>query len=115
MSHLPPMTQGDATAPQGPVLPVQNSAFLQVRQQAPAHRPDQLIIHADRGRSMTSQPVALLLATLGVVPSHSRPHVSNDNPFSEAQFKTPSSMRILFVTPYLPSPLASAHSAASTA
>jgi putative transposase len=37
---------------------------------------------------MTSQPVALLLATLGVVPSHSRPHVSNDNPFSEAQFKT---------------------------
>ncbi len=49
---------------------------------------DQLIIHADRGPSMTSQPVALLLATLGVVPSHSRPHVSNDNPFSEAQFKT---------------------------
>jgi putative transposase len=37
---------------------------------------------------MTSQPVALLLATLGVVSSHSRPHVSNDNPFSEAQFKT---------------------------
>jgi len=50
--------------------------------------PDQLIIHADRGPAMTSQPVALLLATLGVVPSHSRPHVSNDNPFSEAQFKT---------------------------
>jgi putative transposase len=49
---------------------------------------DQLIIHADRGPSMTSQPVALLLATLGVVPSHSRPHVSDDNPFSEAQFKT---------------------------
>ncbi len=48
----------------------------------------QLIIHADRGPSMTSQPVALLLATLGVVPSHSRPHVSDDNPFSEAQFKT---------------------------
>jgi len=37
---------------------------------------------------MTSQPVALLPATLGVVPSHSRPHVSDDNPFSEAQFKT---------------------------
>jgi putative transposase len=48
----------------------------------------QLIIHADRGPSMTSQPVALLLATLGVLPSHSRPHVSDDNPFSEAQFKT---------------------------
>ena len=50
--------------------------------------PAQLIIHADRGPSMTSQPVALLLATLGVVPSHSRPQVSDDNPFSEAQFKT---------------------------
>ena len=50
--------------------------------------PDQLTIHADRGPSMTSQPVALLLATLGVVPSHSRPQVSDDNPFSEAQFKT---------------------------
>jgi putative transposase len=50
--------------------------------------PDQLIIHADRGPAMTSKPVALLLATLGVVPSHSRPHVSDDNPFSEAQFKT---------------------------
>ncbi|OGK98662.1 MAG: hypothetical protein A3E31_03560 [Candidatus Rokubacteria bacterium RIFCSPHIGHO2_12_FULL_73_22] len=37
---------------------------------------------------MTSQPVALLLATLGVVPSHSRPQVSDDNPFSEAPFKT---------------------------
>jgi putative transposase len=48
----------------------------------------QLTIHADRGPSMTSQPVALLLATLGVVPSHSRPQVSDDNPFSEAQFKT---------------------------
>jgi putative transposase len=50
--------------------------------------PGQLIIHADRGPSMTSQSVALLLATLGVVPSHSRPQVSDDNPFSEAQFKT---------------------------
>ena len=50
--------------------------------------PDQLTIHADRGPSMTSQPVALLLATLGVVSSHSRPQVSDDNPFSEAQFKT---------------------------
>jgi putative transposase len=50
--------------------------------------PDQLTIHADRGPSMTSQPVALLLATLGVVPSHSRPQVSDDNPFSEAQFTT---------------------------
>jgi putative transposase len=37
---------------------------------------------------MTSKPVALLLADLGVTKTHSRPHVSNDNPFSEAQFKT---------------------------
>jgi putative transposase len=47
----------------------------------------QLTIHADRGSSMTSKPVALLLADLGVTQSHSRPHVSNDNPYSEAQFK----------------------------
>ena len=50
--------------------------------------PGQLTIHADRGTSMTSKPVAHLLADLGVTRSHSRPHVSNDNPFSEAQFKT---------------------------
>ena len=48
----------------------------------------QLFIHADRGTSMTSKPVALLMADLGVTRSHSRPQVSNDNPFSEAQFKT---------------------------
>jgi len=47
-----------------------------------------LTIHADRGSSMTSKPVALLMADLGITKSHSRPHVSNDNPFSEAQFKT---------------------------
>ena len=50
--------------------------------------PSQLTVHADRGVAMTSKPVALLLADLGVVKTHSRPHVSNDNPFSEAQFKT---------------------------
>jgi putative transposase len=49
---------------------------------------DQLTIHADRGTSMASKPVALLLADLGVIKSHSRPHCSNDNPYSEAQFKT---------------------------
>ena len=47
-----------------------------------------LTVHADRGSSMTSKPVALLLADLGVTRSHSRPHVSNDNPYSESQFKT---------------------------
>lgn len=49
---------------------------------------DELIMHSDRGASMTSHNVAQLLATLGVTKSHSRPHVSNDNPFSESQFKT---------------------------
>jgi putative transposase len=48
----------------------------------------QLTIHADRGASMASRPVAFLLADLGVTKSHSRPHCSNDNPYSEAQFKT---------------------------
>ena len=50
--------------------------------------PNQLTLHADRGTSMKSKPVALLLADLGVTKTHSRPQVSNDNPFSEAQFKT---------------------------
>lgn len=49
---------------------------------------EQLIIHSDRGTSMTSKTVALLLADLGVTKSLSRPHVSNDNPYSESQFKT---------------------------
>jgi putative transposase len=48
----------------------------------------QLTIHADRGSAMTSKPVALLLADLGVTKTHSRPRISNDNPYSEAQFKT---------------------------
>lgn len=50
--------------------------------------PDQLILHSDRGSAMISKTLALLLADLGVGRSHSRPYVSNDNPFSEAQFKT---------------------------
>ncbi len=50
--------------------------------------PGDLTLHADKGTSMTSKPVALLLADLGVVKSHSRPHVSDDNPYSEAHFKT---------------------------
>jgi putative transposase len=48
----------------------------------------QLNIHADRGTSMMAKSFALFLADLGVTKTHSRPHVSNDNPFSEAQFKT---------------------------
>jgi putative transposase len=50
--------------------------------------PGQLILHADRGAPMTSKTVAQLLADLGVEKTHARPHVSDDNPFSESQFKT---------------------------
>jgi len=50
--------------------------------------PGQLTVHADRGSSMTSKPVAFLLADLGVTKTHSRPHVSDDNPYSESQFRT---------------------------
>lgn len=51
-------------------------------------KPGQLTIHADRGTSMRSKPVALLLSNLGVTKTHSRPQVSDDNPFSESQFRT---------------------------
>lgn len=61
-----------------------------IRESCEKHRieEDELTLHADRGSSMKSRVVALLLADLGVTKSHSRPHVSDDNPFSEAQFKT---------------------------
>ncbi len=49
---------------------------------------DELTVHADRGSSMRSKPVAFLLADLGVTKTHSRPYTSTDNPYSEAQFKT---------------------------
>jgi putative transposase len=49
---------------------------------------DELAIHADRGGAMTARPLSELLAALGIARSHSRPRVSNDNPYSEAQFKT---------------------------
>ena len=50
--------------------------------------PDQLTLHADRGAPMKAKATALLLADLGITKSHSRPHTSNDNPFSESHFKT---------------------------
>src|SRR5476651_405605 len=50
--------------------------------------PGTLTLHADRGSSMRSKPVAALLIDLEVAKTHSRPHVSDDNPYSEAQFKT---------------------------
>jgi putative transposase len=49
---------------------------------------DQLTVHADRGSSMKSKPVAFLMADLGITKTHSRPYTSDDNPYSEAQFKT---------------------------
>jgi putative transposase len=51
-------------------------------------KPGQLGLHADRGSAMRSKPVALLLADLSVTKTHSRPYTSNDNPFSESQFRT---------------------------
>jgi putative transposase len=51
-------------------------------------QPGELTIHSDRGSPMIAQPVAHLLADLGVTKSHSRPHVSNDNPYSESHFRT---------------------------
>jgi putative transposase len=51
-------------------------------------QPAQLTLHADRGGPMIAQTMAQLLADLGVTKSHSRPHVADDNPYSEAQFKT---------------------------
>ena len=51
-------------------------------------QPGQLTLHADRGTSMRSKPVAFLLADLGVTKTHSRPHLSDDNPYSESQFRT---------------------------
>jgi putative transposase len=56
--------------------------------QKQAIKQEQLVIHADRGSSMKSKPVAFLLSDLGITKSHSRPYVSNDNPYSESQFKT---------------------------
>jgi putative transposase len=51
-------------------------------------QPGQLTLHADNGSAMIAKSVAQLLIDLDVVKSHSRPHVSDDNPYSEAQFKT---------------------------
>ncbi len=50
--------------------------------------PGQLNIHADRGKVMTSKPVAFLMADLGVTKTHSRPYVSDDNPYAESHFRT---------------------------
>lgn len=51
-------------------------------------QPEALVLHADNGAPMTGKALSQLLISLGIEQSHSRPHTSNDNPFSEAQFKT---------------------------
>ena len=51
-------------------------------------QPGELTVHADRGSSMRSKPVAFLLADLSITKTHSRPYTSNDNPYSESQFRT---------------------------
>lgn len=58
------------------------------KEELTAEQREQLTLHADRGTSMKSKLVAQLLADLGVTKTHSRPHTSNDNPYSESQFKT---------------------------
>jgi hypothetical protein len=77
----------------GGMLAVQEATCLATRLIAETRatqgiEPGRLTIHADRGSSMKSQGVALLLGSLGITQTHSRPHVSNDNPYSEAQCKT---------------------------
>ena len=67
--------------------PIAEALIAQAAEQQRITR-GQLTVHADRGSSMTSKPVALLLADLGVTKTHSRPYTSTDNPYSEAQFKT---------------------------
>jgi putative transposase len=73
-----------ASGESGPVA----RAFL--REACERHRvaPDQLVCHSDRGGPMLAKPTTMLYADLGIIPSYSRPHVSDDNPYSEAAFKT---------------------------
>jgi putative transposase len=77
----------------GWMIALQQAAHLAEELIAESYRkqgvqPEQLTLHADRGNPMTSKPLAFLLADLGVTRSHSRPYTPNDNPFSEAQFRT---------------------------
>ena len=71
---------------------VESSELAQQLIAATAHKqgiqPDQLTLHADNGSPMKGKPLSQLLVDLGITQSHSRPHTSDDNPFSEAQFKT---------------------------
>ena len=91
MNRMPPAVEMDVVV--GWMVAVKESAHLAERliEQTCAKQriqPQQLTIHADRGAPMRSKLVALLFSDLGIAASHSRPRVSNDNPFSEAQFRT---------------------------
>lgn len=74
------------------VAPRETAALAQVLVDTSCQRqgiaPDQLTLHADRGSPMTAKSMSELLVDLGVIKSHSRPHVCDDNPYSEAHFKT---------------------------
>jgi putative transposase len=84
--HLQPLRAGlDAGSRENAKLAEALLADTVAKQNIGRH---QLTIHADRGSPTTAKLVAFLLADLGVTKSHSRPHVSNDNPFSESQFRT---------------------------
>jgi putative transposase len=77
----------------GWLIALQQAAHLAEELLAESYRkqgvqPEQLTLHADRGNPMTAQSLAFLLAELGVTRSHARPYTPNDNPFSEAHFKT---------------------------
>jgi putative transposase len=63
-------------------------SFLREAYEREKVQPDQLVSHSDRGAPMRAKPTLMLYAELGIVPSYSRPRVSNDNPYSEAVFKT---------------------------
>ena len=73
-----------------PTVKVRNwpNGSLPIRVRKQEIEPGKLTIHADRGSSMTSKPVAFLMADLGITKTHSRPHVSDDNPYSESHFRT---------------------------
>lgn len=74
------------------IAPTESAAyaeqFLQDAIREHGIEPEQLILHSDRGAAMTSMKVSQLLGKLGVIKSFSRPRTSNDNPYSESQFKT---------------------------
>ena len=86
--HLLPLRRGvDGVA--GRDRRARRSVHRRHPRHATASSRDQLTLHADRGTSMTSKPVAQLLVDLGVARSHSRPHVSNDNPYSRGELQDP--------------------------